>query len=94
MNNPYLQIFEHFGQEAQINKLREEVDELVEAIRSGDTTHMEEEYADVKVLLTQFFDKHKFNHANITKIEHEKVLRTIDFINTGDYNKAREKARG
>lgn len=38
-----LKIYNHFGQEKQLEKLREEVEELIEAVKSGNREHMIEE---------------------------------------------------
>ena len=47
-------IADYFGKENQIEKLKEEVAELIEAIREGDSSHVAEELADVRLMLYQF----------------------------------------
>ena len=78
MNNPYLKIFNHFGQDAQIDKLLEEVHEFIEAIKSGDMAHATEEYADVMVCMKQFRYAHKLDFEEIERIDRNKVIRTLD----------------
>jgi len=85
LENPLLTIFNHFGEAPQIEKLREEVEEFIEAVLSGDKEHMEEEYADVMVCMTQFFYGKELDENNVLGITSSKVVRTIERINSGYY---------
>lgn len=80
-------IFNHFGIENQIEKLREEVEEFIEAVRSGDLLHMEEEAADVQLLMAQFKKVHRLDCNRIIDIEKVKAERTIGRIDDGYYEK-------
>jgi len=84
-----LEIWNHFGKKNQIDKIREEVEELIEAIESGDVTEIENEFADVQVLLKQVYVAHNLSLTNINNIIDSKVTRTLKCIATGDYEKAR-----
>lgn len=85
MNNPLVDIFNHFGEEAQLEKLKEEVNEFIEAVQSGDIAHMEEEYADVMVCMAQFMYAKPLSETNIRNITTSKTVRTIERIITGHY---------
>lgn len=87
MNNPLLDIFNHFGEEAQLEKLKEEVNEFIEAVQSGDVAHMEEEYADVMVCMAQFMYGKGLSESIVLKTTTNKVFRTIERIGSGYYEK-------
>lgn len=76
-------IFNHYGEKAQLNKLIEEIGELLIAISTKDEFNIREEMADVEVLIDQFkriqigwvdFDEIKFKKAQrqVDRIEGEK----------------------
>lgn len=73
-------IFEHYGEENQLNKLIEECSELIRAISRKDNVNILEEIADVQVLIDQFVIKYpKFdNSINLLKVD--KVERQIKRI--------------
>lgn len=48
--------------------------------------HIEEEYADVMVMLEQFKNYYNLNNSNITKIMHEKIDRQICRIEKQEVN--------
>lgn len=84
-DNPLVKIFEHFGEEAQLGKLQEEVTEFIEAVRSRNIEHMEEEYADVLVCLTQFFFSKGLSESNVMSITTQKTVRTLERMKSGYY---------
>lgn len=83
--NPYVEIFNHFGQETQFKKLIEEVHEFIEAVEEGDEEHAHEELADVLTVLRQFMYAKNFDMAKTMNYEQQKVLRTLNRIESGYY---------
>jgi NTP pyrophosphatase (non-canonical NTP hydrolase) len=79
------QIAEHFGLSCQVLKFQEESSELVEAIKSGDKAHMEEELADVCVVMYGIGEYLGLDRDRITEIMEQKIDRTLDRIETGYY---------
>ena len=98
MNEDLYTIVNHFGIQNQIKKLNEEVYELTEALHEYEYTdllgkdykdklkeHIEEEYADVIVLLTQIKEYYKLDRDNLLDIKKDKIKRTIERIESGYY---------
>lgn len=52
-------IYNHFGKEIQANKIVEEANEIVQAIKNKDMFNLTEEIADLKVLNNQVISVHK-----------------------------------
>ena len=90
-----LAILRHFGYENQIEKLKEEMQELLEALKDGDITDIIEESADVSNVLLQFMEYHSIKNPDIyaqyEKAKEEKQQRTIKRIEAGYYEKIKEK---
>lgn len=82
-------VYDNFGKKTQCKKLFEEVYELVEAINEyeyhGSKVHIEEEIADIYVLLKQFEIAYKLNKTNVSKNISMKVERTLDRIKNKYY---------
>ena len=76
-------IFDHYGIDAQLKKLNEEFYELIVAIveKNQSKTHIEEELADVFVMLEQIKIHFNFKDEEIEKIMLKKIDRTIERIN-------------
>lgn len=71
-------ILEHYGEDHQQEKMKEEMNELVEAMKNGDRKNYIEELADVSVVLEQLYQALSFEEqADFIKIQHYKVLRQI-----------------
>lgn len=85
MEEKLLKIYNHFGEEGQIEKLREEVEELIEAIKEGDKEHIKEEMADVLVIVNQIVYKKEMNEEELVEIFEQKVNRTLERIETKYY---------
>jgi len=73
----------HYGQEKQIDKLKEETLELAEAIKGyregkDNLAHVKEEMADVLNLIDQL--NNHFNDGEISKIVHKKRTRQMERI--------------
>lgn len=91
MEKDLLKIIEHFGINNQQRKLQEEVFELQEAItifqQGGNLKFddIEEEIADVMILLKQFQHYYEINRENIRKIMKNKIKRTLERIESGYY---------
>ena len=75
-------IAKHYGLKHQLRKLVEECKELiVEAEREElDKTHLEEEIADVEVMIEQIRNLAELNNFNIGKIKAYKIDRQIERI--------------
>jgi NTP pyrophosphatase (non-canonical NTP hydrolase) len=89
MKSKLLEIINHYGIDNQQRKLQEEVFELQQAITIYDTDewdisemreHIEEEVADVCVLLMQFCNYYKLNVGNIGQIIDKKIDRQLERI--------------
>lgn len=80
-------IYNHFGEETQLEKLKEEVLELIEAILEKDLEHIHEEFTDVKVMMKQIHKAYNLRNWKIAEIEKEKIERTLERIDTGYYEK-------
>lgn len=77
------QIFLHFGEERQQEKLQEEQVELLEAFESERPEHIQEELADNYNILMQFIQE--YGYKKIMKIAIEKQERTLKLIEEGFY---------
>lgn len=76
--NRYLKIIEHYGVNAQLKKLNEEVYEFEESVlEKHDKEHITEEIADIFVILQQFKEKYNIDLAEINKVMQYKVDRQI-----------------
>ena len=89
MKTKLLEIINHYGIDNQQRKLEEEIFELQQAITRYDTDewdisemreHIEEEIADVCVLLMQFCNYYKLNVGNIGQIINKKIDRQLERI--------------
>ena len=101
MKDKLIQIIECFGINSQLKKLNEECYELIEAIRDyedmymkcdcdsqylkNEKEHIEEELADMMVMLEQFANYYEIDVNKILKIAEKKVDRTIEIIENGYY---------
>lgn len=90
MDRKLYKIVTHFGLIAQLVKLKEEVDELIEAIKENDISHMHEEMADVEVMLGQIYRACSIDKSLVEVIAEHKVHRTLDRIRTGYYERRHE----
>lgn len=76
--NRYKKIINHYGVNAQLKKLTEEVYEFEEAVlEKHDKEHITEEIADILVILQQFKEKYNIDLAEINKAMQYKVDRQI-----------------
>lgn len=73
MDSENLKIYHHYGEANQRNKLKEELNELIEAVDDHDE-HMKEEIADVLNVIEQFIMA-KGWAEDIYRIKYEKVER-------------------
>ena len=89
MKTKLLEIINHYGIDNQQRKLEEEIFELQQAITRYDTDewdisemreHIEEEVADVCVLLMQICNYYKLNVGNIGQIIDKKIDRQLERI--------------
>jgi NTP pyrophosphatase (non-canonical NTP hydrolase) len=90
MENDYLKIINHFGVNNQQRKLQEEVFELQEAITKfeagiGDKKAIEEEFADVMLILRQFKAHYLLSPLNALLMDRKKRKRTLKRIKSGYY---------
>ena len=99
MNTKLLQIISYFGVNNQQRKIQEELFELQESITLAEWTYpkemakekMEEEMADVVVMLMQFANFYKLNVVNIRHNAEWKIERKIERINVECMNCGREE---
>lgn len=74
----YKKIINHYGVNAQLKKLTEEVYEFEEAVlEKHDKEHITEEIADIFVILQQFKEKYNIDLTEINKVMKHKVDRQI-----------------
>lgn len=73
MDSENLKIYHHYGEANQRKKLKEELNELIEAIDDNDE-HMKEEIADVLNVIDQFIMA-KGWAEDVYRIKYEKVER-------------------
>lgn len=90
-------IFDHFGLNTQINKLLEELHELIDAIHEAQTEYpgdpekvlqhldVEEEAADVMVLLDQLRENRIDFKLGTDAFRVQKEFRTVERIDSGFY---------
>lgn len=72
-------IYNHYGQDNQLNKLVEEIGELLIAISKKDEVNMWEEMADVEVLIDQF-KRNGIGKFNFDELKFQKAQRQVDRI--------------
>lgn len=82
-------ITEHFGVSNQIIKLNEEVAELTVEIVKDNYFGIQEELADVYVLLKQIQLYFEIYDEEIESVSNEKINRTLKRIKEGYYDKHR-----
>lgn len=93
MKNKLLKIYNHFGEQSQIEKLREETAELIEAIKENDKEHIKEEIADVLVLVNQFISAKEISEDELIEVFGEKLDRTLERIESKYYEQEGEKCK-
>lgn len=90
-NKKLSKIYNHFGRDAQIKKLREEVEEFIEALQSGNMEHATEEFADVAVVLGGFCVSEPIDDDLFSSTFDYKVDRTDMRIDSGYYENEVQK---
>lgn len=78
MDSENLKIFHHYGETHQREKLKEELNELIEAVDDNDE-HFKEEIADVLNVIDQFIMAKGWG-VDIYRIKFEKVERQLKRI--------------
>lgn len=73
MDAENLKIFRHYGEAHQLEKLKEELNELIEAVDDNDE-HFKEEIADVLNVIDQFIMAKRWAE-DVYRIKFEKVER-------------------
>lgn len=84
MKDKILKILDHYGEENQIMKTIEELDELKEALQEHDVEHIVEEIADVWVMIEQIIQIFKIDIRAIKSYKNYKVERTLLRIEKGE----------
>lgn len=84
MRNKLEFIFNYYGEQVQVEKVKEELRELIEAIENNDTENIIEEIADVEIMLEQlkmfkFFDENKYKEIKEFKINRQ--IKRIEMSN-------------
>lgn len=66
MEDKLIEIYKHFGYKEQLKHLHEEVYEFTEALLLNDNKyHLEEEIADILVMVNQFVEGEELDKENI-----------------------------
>jgi NTP pyrophosphatase (non-canonical NTP hydrolase) len=95
MRDKLLKIFYHYGIFNQMKKLNEECYELIEAINDfiyedkdekliERYDHVQEEFADVMVVLEQFKTHYELDNQKIMEIMEQKIDRQLERIEKGE----------
>lgn len=87
MEEKIKEIVTHFGVRNQLKKISEEVFELQESCIEKNKMHIEEEIADVFVLLEQIIIAYDLDEENINDNMSFKIERTIKRIKDGYYDR-------
>ena len=86
-----LKIINSFGVIPQIEKLKEEVWEVIDAIYNKERKDIAEEIADVKVVLEQLQVFYEIPEEAIEEIKDKKIKRTLERIESRYYEKEQNK---
>lgn len=86
-NEKLIHIIKYFGFPNQVLKLKEEIDEVIEAMEDIDKKHITEELADVLVVLNQFKLFFHIEDKDLIEMMEYKIDRTLDRIEEGYYEK-------
>lgn len=78
-------IYNHYGYDHQLNKLVEEIGELLIAISKKDEFNIREEMADVYLLIDQF--RHQSTYDAFQRIQYAKAQRQVDRIENNSTQK-------
>ena len=80
-NEAYRKIINHFGIQSQLDKAREELEELDEALRSyevkRDPVNIAAEMADVMVMLNQLMIIYNFSYSLLSALMDYRIDRTL-----------------
>lgn len=86
-NEKLIYIIKYFGFPNQVLKLKEEVNEVIEAMEDIDKKHITEELADVLVVLNQFKLFFNIKDEDIVEMMEYKIDRTLKRIEEGYYER-------
>lgn len=70
-------ILRYYGEKNQIEKTKEELEELIEALDENDFAHIVEEFADVMVMLNQIAIMYAIDTDIIENMMKYKIQRTL-----------------
>lgn len=87
-----LEIIKHFGAKHQLKKINEECYEFIESVidyenNEGTKDHIEEELADIMVVLSGYIKLYDLDKENIKRMIDYKLDRTIERIANGYYER-------
>jgi hypothetical protein len=85
MKNELIKIYDHFGAENQRKKAHEEIDELFDAIESGDIEQIENELVDCMMIPLQVECKYKIKTDFLVRRTKMMAERTLARIESGYY---------
>ena len=87
MKNKLLRIINNYGAMNQLKYMQTEMFEFVEAVinynnlsNEKNKEHIEEEYADLMVMLEQFHAYYNLDDMHISEVMHQKIDRQLDRI--------------
>lgn len=86
-NEKLIHIIKYFGFPNQVLKLKEEINEVIEAMEDIDKKHITEELADVLVVLNQFKLFFNIKDEDIVEMMEYKIDRTLKRIEEGYYER-------
>ena len=85
------QIIEHYGVIPQLKYMQTEMFEFIEAVIEREIQdikpldkHIEEEYADLTMMLEQFKEYYNLNEESIQKIKEQKIERQLERIKASE----------
>lgn len=84
INEDLKYIADHYGKEHQLEKCKEELNELIEALGGSNNTHLVEEIADVEIMISQIKYLRNIPDEQIDVIKKYKTQRQLTRIANGD----------
>lgn len=81
MNPKQKKIFDHFGEDCQVDKTFEELSELEEAIAEEDKEHITEEFADFLNCMDYIMHIYNITYQEVFEIKKQKQDRTLKRYN-------------
>lgn len=84
INDDLKYIADHYGLKHQLEKCKEELNELIEALGSSSDIHLAEEIADVEIMISQIKYLRNIPNEQVDVIKKYKIQRQLQRIENGD----------